>query len=439
MQLTEYKIYCKIKLPIMYRMIVLKIKMIFKILCGILFSVLLIANMCCCNFVDGIIFYESISQTSSEQTEPSTQPAKKRDVDTSYGYKHLSSESLKNVYVMIDEYVEDLNEDSIYIEEILSEMMLCEVIEAYRNDHPEVFWLTSNFEYVVSYSSTFLYLDYSVEADEFDDMKAKFDKTVQSAVESAPQNASQYELELYANDYIVDNCEYDYEAVETEGIINNENDAYGVFVDKKAVCEGYARAFQLLCNRLGIDCVSVTGEGDGEPHQWNCALIDGEWYCVDVTWNDSSEDCQFPNYNYFNLPADKFSELHKPAPLYSEISYDEYAESNSYYNVFVPECDGEKYYYYSYSCVTFDDYSDGAEIAESIAKAAADGEEYYRFVIGDELDFVSTADDIVYNGYIYEWISNANFTNGYDPELNGECYVYYDEEFRVIIVELDYI
>ncbi len=439
MQLTEYKIYCKIKLPIMYRMIVLKIKMIFKILCGILLSVLLIVNICSCDFVDSVFSDGSASQTDSTQTEPSSQNVQKRDVDTSYGYKHLSEESLKDVYLLIDQYAQDANEDPIYIEKIFDDKQLSEALVAYRNDHPEVFWLTNSLEYVVSYSSTFLYLDYSLESDELDDMKAKFDTAVQAAVDSAPKNASQYELELYANDYIVDNCEYDYEAAETEGISNNENDAYGVFVDKKAVCEGYARAFQLLCNRLGIDCVNVAGDGDGEPHQWNCALIDGEWYYVDVTWNDSSKECDFPIYNYFNTPPKTFNENHTAFPLYKDVSYDEYSQDALCYNLFVPECKGEKYFYYSYSCVTFDDYGDGAKIAESIAKAAADGEEYYRFVIGDELDFISTIDNIVNNGYFYEWIGDANNINGYNPELNGECTVYYDEPFSVVIVKLNYI
>ena len=58
------------------------------------------------------------------------------------------------------------------------------------------------------------------------------------------------------------------------------------------VCEGYARAFQMLCNQLQIPCVLVDGAaisylGDSpEEHMWNYVQIDGGWYAVDVTWND---------------------------------------------------------------------------------------------------------------------------------------------------------
>ena len=58
------------------------------------------------------------------------------------------------------------------------------------------------------------------------------------------------------------------------------------------VCEGYARAFQVLCNELDIPCVLVDGEartypGDQpEDHMWNYVQIDDGWYAIDVTWND---------------------------------------------------------------------------------------------------------------------------------------------------------
>lgn len=48
------------------------------------------------------------------------------------------------------------------------------------------------------------------------------------------------------------------------------------------VCEGYARAFQLLCNEAGINCIVISGTG----HMWNAVEVDGIWYTVDCTHND---------------------------------------------------------------------------------------------------------------------------------------------------------
>ena len=58
------------------------------------------------------------------------------------------------------------------------------------------------------------------------------------------------------------------------------------------VCEGYARAFKVLCDRLNIPCVLVSGLAKANPwdqpqdHMWNDVRLDGSWYAVDVTWND---------------------------------------------------------------------------------------------------------------------------------------------------------
>ena len=58
----------------------------------------------------------------------------------------------------------------------------------------------------------------------------------------------------------------------------------------KPVCEGYARAFKLVCDRLSIPCLLISGTGNGEDHMWNYVRMeDGLWYGVDVTWNDSAE------------------------------------------------------------------------------------------------------------------------------------------------------
>lgn len=58
------------------------------------------------------------------------------------------------------------------------------------------------------------------------------------------------------------------------------------------VCEGYARAFKVICDRLSIPCVLVDGlaastpSSGGGAHMWNYVEIDENWYAVDVTWND---------------------------------------------------------------------------------------------------------------------------------------------------------
>ncbi|MGN0491213.1 transglutaminase domain-containing protein [Ruminococcus sp.] len=408
-------------------------------------SILLSAVMLCsCNFGLDRILGNKPTESVQTTTESETEPKPERKVETSYSYDNLSSDKLRELYKKIDEYAEIAAVGYFTIDAPLSTKQLEETVEAYKNDHPEVFWLKSDFQYIDNYDSTSLFLNYSVQPDNSDPdrlkkAKEKFNKTVDKIVDGAPKNATDYELELYVNDYLVDNCVYDKEAVESDELIGHENDAYGALVDKKAVCEGYSRAFQLLCNRLGVDCISITGSGDGESHAWNNVKLDGEWYEVDVTWNDTDGDTEIPIYNYFNVPSDKFSETHITSPLYSEVSLSEYVNSDYYYNVFAPVCTGTKYYYYSYSCVTVYDIYDSEEVTNAIAQAAKDGEEYFAFVIDESLDFDTTADQIIYDGYLADWIANANLANWYNPTLNEECYLYRSEGVNVITLILEYI
>ncbi|SDG77169.1 YDG domain-containing protein [Marvinbryantia formatexigens] len=56
------------------------------------------------------------------------------------------------------------------------------------------------------------------------------------------------------------------------------------------VCEGYAKAFQYLCDLGGLTCYTVTGTMTGGTgagaHMWNIVTLDGKNYLVDVTNSD---------------------------------------------------------------------------------------------------------------------------------------------------------
>ncbi len=53
----------------------------------------------------------------------------------------------------------------------------------------------------------------------------------------------------------------------------------------QGVCEAYSRVFYLLSEMAGLEAHIVVGVAGG-PHAWNMVRVDGEWYHVDVTWDD---------------------------------------------------------------------------------------------------------------------------------------------------------
>ncbi|MBR2523740.1 MAG: hypothetical protein IKE53_04805 [Clostridiales bacterium] len=128
---------------------------------------------------------------------------------------------------------------------------------------------------------------------------------VQHAVENAMSIVDQasgmtdyYKL-LYYKDAICDMVSYDHAAsADAENYPDRDVWALVYAFDgdptTNIVCEGYAEAFQYLCELSSFDdtCVySVTGTMNGGtgsgPHKWNIARIGGVNYLVDVTNSDS--------------------------------------------------------------------------------------------------------------------------------------------------------
>lgn len=412
----------------MKRLKYISLTLISAILISIIFS------SCFADITEVLDKYSEVQETTQEATKPKPlEPS-----DTGYSYELLEDPVLKELYALIHKNSQNkVSSTDLEVAQTLSEHQIRWVMDAYMYDHPEVFWIDSMFTYGTDGEGvTTITIYYTMKRTDLEKAKEKFDLELEKAVSQAPQNATSYELEMYAHDYIVDNCEYDYEAAEAEKTIDNENNAYGVLVDKKAVCSGYSMAFQLLCNKLGIECINVVGDSEGESHQWNCVKLDDAWYQVDVTWDDS-ENGELCQYDYFNLTDEKMYKDHTPLKLYSEV--EQTYESGEAYNMFVPECINDKYSYYNYSCATITDIYNSDEIVEYIAKSAKDGKKYAEFLIDESLDYTYTVDSLLYDGYMYDWIEKANDKNGYFPELDPQCSVYKKEDINVITVELIYL
>lgn len=56
---------------------------------------------------------------------------------------------------------------------------------------------------------------------------------------------------------------------------------YDVLVNHKGVCDGFANAYALALNTLGIDCMVVSNYT--RDHSWNMVKLAGKWYFCDLT------------------------------------------------------------------------------------------------------------------------------------------------------------
>ncbi len=151
---------------------------------------------------------------------------------------------------------------------------------------------------------------------------------VANAQKIVDENAGKSDMEKLAayKEAICNLVSYDEEALE---ILNNPSHPdYATFYgepfqitnvfdgdpDTNVVCEGYARAFQYLCDLSDFDdveCYSVVGtmtvlqgqsEIPGAGHMWNIVKIDGKSYMVDVT-NCDEGTIGDPDFFFMKEPA----------------------------------------------------------------------------------------------------------------------------------------
>lgn len=151
-----------------------------------------------------------------------------------------------------------------------------------------------------------------------DDEKRALAKAEDIVAQAKKETSSELELETWIHDYIVRNVTYGVDEYRHEG-------AVGALITGMAVCEGYADVFYLLGTMAGLNVVYQYGDDEPEfdlvGHMWNLVELDGQWYHVDVTWNDP-DDASNPNrvsYRYMNVGNDRMGDhywqdfCHEPA------------------------------------------------------------------------------------------------------------------------------
>ena len=126
---------------------------------------------------------------------------------------------------------------------------------------------------------------------------------------------TEFEKELALHDALLRQGSYDetvYDPSTPQGRPHS-SDPYGMLVEGYGICLGYATSFQLLMDLAGVECITVVGASSRSTsdHAWNMVCLEGEWYCVDPTWNDPAvwEDVPEPDWDwchhrYFNVTSD---------------------------------------------------------------------------------------------------------------------------------------
>ena len=187
----------------------------------------------------------------------------------------------------------------------LTRAVVQQAYDAFIYDYPEAFWLGSC-SYTVSYQPSsnaykngepvVCYLRsikvkpnerYAGAGDpaEIAAFQQAVEQTAAEIKETFSDQPDRYEQVLAIHDYLCIHVSYKENSY--------AHTAAGVFLkNREVVCEGYAKAFKILCGRFGIPAVLIPGgalksNGTREGHMWNYVQMeDGLWYMLDTTWDD---------------------------------------------------------------------------------------------------------------------------------------------------------
>lgn len=169
-------------------------------------------------------------------------------------------------------------------------------------DHPEFHWwchysfnaraLVDGTNRIVSVQFT-----YTVDQAERQRRQEELDAIVPAYLEGVTEDSGDYDAAMQVFLSLTKELDYDSLALDREKRQTKRDrskpddlrNIYGALVKKKPVCEGYARAYQYLLQKLGIEALMVAGDcrPDGR-HAWNIINMEGDYYHMDVTWGDGS-------------------------------------------------------------------------------------------------------------------------------------------------------
>lgn len=266
---------------------------------------------------------------------------KKNQDGTRFYYDQLSSSEQEEYETIYEGLIN--HEEEIKLK-ISDQDTLHKLYKAVLNDNPDIFWCDNSYKYKeqkILFSRYTFIPQYLFTEKEVQRKQEQIETAANICLSGISKQDTDYQKILYVYKYLIHQTDYD-EAAVNENKIGEDQNIDSVFIKKKSVCAGYARATQYLLNKLGIFCTYLEGTVDksADAHTWNLVMCEGDYYHVDTTWGDPvfSEDVpdNIPesakiNYNYLCCNDEQLFATHS-------------LEENSEFEI--PECTKMDWNYY---------------------------------------------------------------------------------------------
>lgn len=335
---------------------------------------------------------EQTAEQLPEQVLARADDTLRREQENCYAFGQLSEEE-QTLYLEILDSLLYFREDvrlSSCDKELISRVFQCVL-----NDHPEIF-------YVDGYTYTEYTLgsrlkkitftgSYCVSREEAAEKQIKIEDYVNQCLAGIPEEADEYETVKYIYEYLIHHTDYDAAAKDSQNICS-------VFLEKKSVCQGYAKATQYLLNRAGIFSTLVLGRVvGGEGHAWNLVRIDGAYYYVDTTWGDAS----YQAVGGGTYPAGKIPTINYD---YLCVTTEQMEQTHTFDNVVkLPVCTSIEANYYVREGVYFEEW-DEEKVAGIFADSYQRGEAYVTLKCASETVYQKLRKTLIEEQEIFHYL-----------------------------------
>lgn len=242
-----------------------------------------------------------------------------------YYYRQMSRQQQSAYHSMLEGFTAIAPSFSVLR---LSMQELSDIFFRLRLDNPWIFYVTGfSCRYVQGADTMQLIPDYMFEKKKIREHQKALQGRTARLVRSAKAMKTELDRELYIHDFICSSVSYD------KLKKSYSHEIIGPLQQGIGVCEGIAKTVKLLCDELGIACIIAICDADPEHglkyrHAWNVIRIQGKWYHLDATYDNSLGRYGQNRFDYFNLDDKKIFRDHR------QVMYP------------VPDCtDGNSFYY----------------------------------------------------------------------------------------------
>ena len=333
----------------------------------------------------------------------------KLDNKAFYYYNSLTDEQ-KDSYITL--YYSALDfDDSCKVQ--IAEEDLSTVIDAIMYDNSEIFWLSGNCTYYVGEGYIEVVQEYRYTEDEAKQISDKLEDKINDVISKMPDYKTDFEKELYLHDYVCDNTIYDETTLETTG-----HTAHSSLLDGRTVCEGYARAVQLLLDEVGIENYLITGEASdsngADLHMWNIVKINGYYYHLDPTWNDGAFTDE-QGYFYFNVPDTYIMRTH------------------SNFNIKNTGCSYNNANYFTMMNAYIKIFTGFSNLTDEAASVLAKGGNTVEFVFESKSDYMRALTELKNNSIFFDFVEKSVIKSGRNLSKTSVMYNFADKYYYLCI------